>query len=150
MTLRPLRERAERLRSIRLCQGRYPGSSFCERSLDTAPEVAVRNQLLMARIASTCSTTALSPLCLLSNLSTRSIEAATSLRTGNSPLSAPELASGTIRAQSRKADEVARNGRSLVAPTRANLIGSQQEPSRKTRNLLERDGCRSFRKAWAS
>ena len=41
-------------------------------------------------------------------LSTRSIEAATLLRTGNSPLSAPELASGTIRAQSRKADELAR------------------------------------------
>src|SRR5258708_7944621 len=27
---------------------------------------------------------------------------------------------------------------------------SQQEPSRKTRNLLERDGCRSFRSALAS
>jgi hypothetical protein len=57
----------------------------------------------------------ISILCLLSNLSTRSIEAATLLRTGNSPLSAPELASGTIRAQSRKADELARNAHSLLA-----------------------------------
>jgi len=39
------------------------------------------------------------------------------LRTGNSPLSAPELASGTIRAQSRKADEFARNAHSLLAST---------------------------------
>ncbi len=41
----------------------------------------------------------ISILCLLSNLSARSIEAATLLCMGNSPLSAPELASGTIRAQ---------------------------------------------------
>ncbi len=59
----------------------------------------------------------ISMLCLLSNLSTRSIEAATLLRTGNSPLSAPDLASGTIRAQSRKADELARNAHSLLAST---------------------------------
>jgi hypothetical protein len=55
--------------------------------------------------------------CLLSSLSTRSIEAATLLRTGNSPLSALELASGTIRAQTRKADELARNAHSLLAST---------------------------------
>ena len=57
-------------------------------------------------------------------LSTRSIEAAILLRTGNSPLSAPELASGTIRAQSRKADELARNAHSLLAST--------QKPDRPT------------------
>jgi len=39
---------------------------------------------------------------LLSTLSTRSIEAAIVLRTGNSPLSAPELASGTIRGSKPK------------------------------------------------
>ena len=59
----------------------------------------------------------ISILCLLSNLSARSIEAATLLRTGNSPLSAPELASGTIRAQTRKADELARSAHSLLAST---------------------------------
>jgi len=36
---------------------------------------------------------------------------------GNSPLSAPELVSGTIRAQRRKADELARNAHSLLAST---------------------------------
>src|SRR5467141_4133081 len=41
----------------------------------------------------------ISMLRLLSNLS---IEAATLLRTGNSPLSAPELASGTIRGSKPK------------------------------------------------
>jgi hypothetical protein len=59
----------------------------------------------------------ISIFCLPSNLSTRSIEAALLLRTGNSPLSALELASGTIRAQSRKADELARNAHSLLAST---------------------------------
>jgi hypothetical protein len=50
-------------------------------------------------------------------LSTRSVAAALLLRTGNSPLSAPELASGTIRAQIRKADELARNAHSILAST---------------------------------
>jgi hypothetical protein len=45
------------------------------------------------------------------------IEAALLLRTDNSPLSALELALGTIRAQSRKADELARNAHSLLAST---------------------------------
>src|SRR5258708_2875114 len=66
----------------------------------------------------------ISILCLLSNLSTRSIEAALLLRTGNSPLSALELTSGTIRAQSRKADELARNAHSLLASTQN--LGRQQ------------------------
>jgi hypothetical protein len=59
----------------------------------------------------------ISILCLLAHLSASSIEAATLLRTGNSPLSAPELASSTIRAQARKVDELARNAHSLLAST---------------------------------